>query len=1293
MSAEWLVDQLLEEISVFRRTPEEVCADHPELLTEVRRRWRRMCAIEEELEALFPVAAPGRGADTATSRHADADLPEIAGYDVQALLGRGGMGVVYKARHRRLNRLVALKMLIAGAHAGPAERARFQGEAEVVARLRHANVVAVYDVGDHDGCPYFTMELLEGGSLAQVLAGVPQPAGRAAALLIALSEALQVAHKAGIVHRDLKPANILLTADGAPKVADFGLARHFERPPELTWSGARIGTPSYMPPEQVIGKVGSIGPAADIYALGALLYEMLTGRPPFRGESATDTQRQVVHHEPVSPSRLNTKVPRDLETICLKCLSKEPQRRYASAAALGDDLRRFQEGRPIQARPVSWGERSWRWCRRNPTGTALLVTALAFLGLAVGGELWLQRERAERREETARREGRLSKAAEAVLEQAAALQKQGRWPDARAVLEAAPTLADTPALADLRRRMRQALADARMVTELEEIPLRLLEGRAPSGHRLYAEAFREYGITLPAQDPAPAAAQIRNSAIRETLLPFLHDWMLYWGPDADRARLQAVLDLVDDDPWRRRLRKTLRGANDARARIDLLRSREAPYQPPLILGGLAYAIMNHGTEGEEARSLVRTAQRRHPEDFWFNLHLGYALLAESPKEAIGYFRAAVASRPQSSHAHILLGRALHDAGDVDGAIAAFRQAVPLTSNRAGARDLARALAPRGGLEEARALWAKLLETSPPDYDPWDGYAQLCAYLGNEQAYRWARKALLERSRDSADHWAIAERDSLACLLLPASGEELRGAVVLADQAVATGPKFFPGSVWPQFAKGLAMYRQGRHEQAVPILQESAALIPNRAGPRLVLAMAQFRSGCPGEARKTLAAAARAYNWMGSQADHPAAWASHVLRREADALILSNLPAFLRGEYEPQDNDERLALVGTCQSRGRYHASARLYAAAFAADPDLADSLTMECRYRSTEEEPFYERMECVNTEARYLAARCAAAAGCGLGKDGAELSQAERARWRKQARVWLRADLAPWGKTLDGGSEQDLGLAKRMLTHWQVEPDLVGIRDLKALDAASAEERNDCFVLWDEVATVLRRIAVLERAIVLDPKRADLRRSVPTELMRQGRLEEARVAWQTALDGNPLAHDAWFGYAELCLFLGREDEYRRARQALLARFFTTNNPYVAERTSRAFLLRPATGDELRQAVALARRAAASDPSAHGGNYSWFVFARGLAEYRDGQFDQAIATMRGDASRLDGPTPRLILAMALHQKGLFAEARKMLEAAILSYDWRADQARDHGAWSCHVLRREAEGLIPPVTMPE
>ncbi len=241
--------------------------------------------------------------------------------------------------------------------------------------------------------------------------------------------------------------------------------------------------------------------------------------------------------------------------------------------------------------------------------------------------------------------------------------------------------------------------------------------------------------------------------------------------------------------------------------------------------------------------------------------------------------------------------------------------------------------------------------------------------------------------------------------------------------------------------------------------------------------------------------------------------------------------------------------GPVSSGGRYLAAARLFAEAFTADPDLADNLATECRYRSMREEPWSERVESINTEARYLAARCAALAGCGRGRDGGGLSRDDRAHWREQARAWLRADLALWGKTLDSGSEQDLALAKRMLTHWQVEPDLAGIRDLKALGEASAQERTDCFTLWDEVDAVLRRIAVQERASVFDPKLADPRRILPTELLRQGRLEEARVAWRTALEGDPLDHNSWFGYAELCLFLGREDEYRRARQGLAREVF------------------------------------------------------------------------------------------------------------------------------------------------
>ena len=282
---------------------------------------------------------------------------EIPGHEVQEVLGRGGMGVVYRARHVRLNRSVAIKMLLTGANASSAARERFLREAEAVAGLRHPNIVQVHDMGDHDGQPYFTMEFVEGGNLAQKLAGTPQPPRQAAALLATLAEAIEAAHQSGIVHRDLKPANVLLTADGTPKISDFGLARRMEGEAGLTWTGTAVGTPSYMAPEQAEAKPLTWGPAVDIYALGAILYELLTGRPPFRAETAAETLRQVISQDPVPPSRLNAAVPRDPETICLKCLEKDPRRRYASAGALAEDLHRFQRNEPIVACPVGSLER------------------------------------------------------------------------------------------------------------------------------------------------------------------------------------------------------------------------------------------------------------------------------------------------------------------------------------------------------------------------------------------------------------------------------------------------------------------------------------------------------------------------------------------------------------------------------------------------------------------------------------------------------------------------------------------------------------------------------------------------------------------------------------------------------------------------------------------------------------------------------------------------------------------------------------------------------------------------
>jgi hypothetical protein len=353
----------------------------------------------------------------------DSARPVIPGYEILGELGRGGMGVVYKARHLELERLVALKMVLAGGHASPTELARFRSEAKAVASLQHPHIVQIHEIGEAEGRPFFSLELVEGGSLADRLDGTPWPGRKAAALVETLARAVQAAHERGIIHRDLKPANVLLTADGQPKVTDFGLAKHLEGEQGQTQSGAILGTPSYMAPEQAAGKSKDIGPATDVYALGAVLYELLTGRPPFRAETPLDTLRQVVGEEPLPPSRLNAKVPRDLETICLKALAKAPGRRYATARELAEDLGHFLKGEPIRARPVGRWEKTVRWVRRNPAVAGLLAAVVLVLLGGTGVALYFAFDAAEHAKQASVNEAKAKKNEAKALQNAADLGK------------------------------------------------------------------------------------------------------------------------------------------------------------------------------------------------------------------------------------------------------------------------------------------------------------------------------------------------------------------------------------------------------------------------------------------------------------------------------------------------------------------------------------------------------------------------------------------------------------------------------------------------------------------------------------------------------------------------------------------------------------------------------------------------------------------------------------------------------------------------------------------------------
>jgi len=357
---------------------------------------------QEELDQTI-AAMDGTAADSkpkaktfAVSKHQR--LHYFGDYELLEEIARGGMGVVYKARQTKLKRIVAVKMILGGQLASEKQVKRFLVEAEAAANLDHPGIVPVYEFGEHGGTHYFSMAFVDGPSLAEKAGENPLPPNEAAELLTKVAEAVAYAHHRGVVHRDLKPANVLIDQDGQPRITDFGLAKKIEADDGLTQDGTIMGSVYYMPPEQAAGETAKIGPAADIYSLGAILYKLLTGNPPFQAPTTMEILTQVVGQEPVPPQRLNPRIPRDLETICLKCLQKDIARRFDSADDLVDELERFNRGEPIRSRPISRWAYAWRWCRRNPLPAGLAAgLCIALLVGIITATTLLNRARSEQR--------------------------------------------------------------------------------------------------------------------------------------------------------------------------------------------------------------------------------------------------------------------------------------------------------------------------------------------------------------------------------------------------------------------------------------------------------------------------------------------------------------------------------------------------------------------------------------------------------------------------------------------------------------------------------------------------------------------------------------------------------------------------------------------------------------------------------------------------------------------------------------------------------------------------------
>lgn len=647
-----IIERILDAIVEGDLTPEEACADHPELLDAVRTRWRLAREIDRASEAMFPPAPHGRSAAAPT---AQGPGPHLDDYEMLGLLGSGGMGVVHKARHRRLDRIVAVKMVAFGRPATSAEAACLEREALAVARLQHPNIVRVYEVGEVDGQPFFSMEFVDGGSLADAIGGVPQPPDASARLACILADAVAVAHASGVVHRDLKPANVLLTLDGTPKIADFSLARRVDMPSGLTQRESCAGTPSYMAPEQVTGGAGAAGPSVDVYALGAVLYELLTGRPPFRAETPAETLRQVVDHQPAPPSSLNARVPRDLETICLTALAKEPAKRYPSARTFAADLRRHLRGEPIAARRARAPERLVRWARRRPAHATIAAMTLAIGASAIAGATWYGA--------TERANARAVAEGLAAVDEAARI---GAWEDARRALDlvlarqaASPVDSLAGAVADRER-------DLRAVTELAAVRMRRtlavtgdFDPRASADR--YAQILREAGLVEIHGDPEPIAARIAASPIRSAVVEAIDDWVLCSRDRTHISWLMAINRLADPDPqWRDRLRTPTRWTEREHLRA-LANDADVAREPvPLLI--LLGNLLQDG--GDDPTAFMGRVQRARPSDFWVNFLLGEMLQMRGHSDAAAFYRAAVALRPESVGAHVNLGIALQDQGRV-----------------------------------------------------------------------------------------------------------------------------------------------------------------------------------------------------------------------------------------------------------------------------------------------------------------------------------------------------------------------------------------------------------------------------------------------------------------------------------------------------------------------------------------------------------------------------------------------------------------------------------------------------